>query len=173
MKNILSHIIRFLFLILLQVFIVNNIDLGNANYYISPFIYITFLFVLPNSTNLFALIFLGFILGLTMDFFMDTYGIHASASTLIAFIRPTFSKQLEDPNSYPENNNLTVYLGDRFKYIYYISLLSFIYCFWLFLLEEFSFKYLHIILLKAVLSSICSVLFILIGQFLFFSKSKK
>lgn len=164
------HIIRFVFLILLQVLIINNIDLGDMNYYISPFIYILFLLVLPNSTNLFLLMFLGFITGLTMDIFMDTYGVHASACTLVAFMRPTFSKQLEDPNTYSENKLLTIYNGDRYKYIYYIAFLSFIFALWLFLLEEFSFRYLHIIILKAILSAIFSTLLMIIGQFLLFQK---
>ena len=129
-----------------------------------------FLFTLPVNINRFLTLAIAFILGLSVDLFMDSYGVHASACVLIAYLKPRFTNQMETQNTFQSTYNLSVHMVDSIQYIVYISSLSAIFFFWLFLLEEFSFVRLHYILLKTILSTIVSVIFILVGQFLFFSK---
>lgn len=166
------NIIRFFLLIFIQIFIVNNINFGVASYLIAPSVYISFLLTFPTNTNRYLYMLLGFAVGLSIDFFQDTYGVHASASVLLAYLRPKFTNRLEDQNTFQETYNLSIYMVDRAQYIIYLLSLTGIFLFWVFLLEEFNFKYLHIILLKTILSTIVSVTLIVIGQFLFFSKPK-
>ena len=55
----------FLFLLGLQVLILNNINfLG----YINPFLYIAFIFLYPLKENKFPLLFFSFMLGISIDF---------------------------------------------------------------------------------------------------------
>ena len=170
MQLVIINIIRFFLLVFIQVFIVNNIDFWSLNYLISPIVYISFLFTLPVNLDRFLTLAIAFLLGLSVDFFMDSYGVHASACVLIAYLKPRFTNQMETQNTFQSTYNLSIHMVDSIQYIVYISSLSAIFFFWLFLLEEFSFVRLHHILLKTVLSTIVSVIFILVGQFLFFSK---
>ena len=65
-NEIFKNIIRFILLVLTQVLLLNHIDfLG----YVNPYIYILFIIVFPFTGNKSLLIFLSFILGLTIDFF--------------------------------------------------------------------------------------------------------
>ena len=87
MNKILSQGLFFLFLLCLQVFILNNINfLG----YINPYLYIAFIFLYPLEKNKFPLLFLSFILGISIDFFSDSGGIHAFSILFIAYTRLFF-----------------------------------------------------------------------------------
>ena len=90
MNNIvLNTVLRFIGLVLLQVIICSNINfLG----YLNPYIYIIFIFLYPISNNRLLFIFLSFLLGLSVDLFLDSGGVHATASVAIAYVRPLFLK---------------------------------------------------------------------------------
>ncbi len=76
---------RFILLILFQVLIFNHIDfLG----YINPYIYIIFILLFPLNANRSLFLFISFLLGLFLDIFSDSGGVHAAACVTIAFIRP-------------------------------------------------------------------------------------
>jgi len=86
MSNIIFiNSIRFISVVLIQIFICNNINfLG----YINPMIYIYFILVFPIKNNRSLFLILAFLLGLTIDIFSDSGGINAAASLCIAYIRP-------------------------------------------------------------------------------------
>ena len=86
MINIISrNIFRFIFLILLQVLILNNMNFSG---FVNPYLYILFVLLLPFETPRWFLIFTSFLLGLSIDIFSDSLGMHAFASVSIAFLRP-------------------------------------------------------------------------------------
>jgi hypothetical protein len=89
MNELPKYIFRFVALVLLQVLVLDNIQLGG---YINPFPYIYFILILPINTGRLTLLFFGFLLGITLDVFSATGGIHAAACTLIAFYRPFLLK---------------------------------------------------------------------------------
>jgi len=72
-------------MVLVQVWILNNIQLSG---YINPYLYIMFLLVLPFEISFWILIPAGFLLGITIDMFMHTPGLHAAATVFAAFVRP-------------------------------------------------------------------------------------
>jgi rod shape-determining protein MreD len=73
----------------------------------TPLTYLYFILLLPSSTNRNLLIFLGFILGLSIDFFSYTLGIHAMASTIAGFSR-NYSLKLFSPRDMPNEYNPSV-----------------------------------------------------------------
>ena len=77
MNNIVAaNITRFIILVLIQVLVLININfLG----YINPYIYILFIILFPIKNNRLLFIFLSFLLGLTVDLFLDSGGVHAAA----------------------------------------------------------------------------------------------
>lgn len=85
MQGSVSHIIRFVFLVLLQGLVLNNIDLFG---YSNPYVYILFLLLLPQDASPSAVLVISFFLGLCVDMFTLTWGMHTAASVFVAFIRP-------------------------------------------------------------------------------------
>src|ERR1035437_4349737 len=81
----LKNIGRFVFLILFQVLILNNIQFGG---YINPYFYIYFILLLPYETPRWLLLLSAFLLGISLDAFTNTFGLNASACVLMAFVRP-------------------------------------------------------------------------------------
>jgi len=90
MNNIaLNIVLRFVGLVLLQVIICSNINfLG----YLNPYVYVIFMFLYPITNNRLLFIFLSFSIGLSIDIFLDSGGVHAAASVAIAYVRPLFLK---------------------------------------------------------------------------------
>ena len=83
-KLIFTNIFRFIVLVLLQVLILNKINLFG---HINPMVYIVWVFLFPIRKNKTAFLLLSFLLGLTIDHFSDSGGIHAAATLFIAFYR--------------------------------------------------------------------------------------
>lgn len=82
--NIQRYLVLFGILILLQIPLLHNwvfFDLG------FPFLYIGFLLFLPQQLSRVWLLIAGFFIGLLMDVFSNTPGMHASATVLVCFVR--------------------------------------------------------------------------------------
>lgn len=88
-SNALSFIGRFIGLVLVQVLICNHINFFG---YINPFIYLVFIIIYPSQNNRTNLLLSAFALGLAVDIFSDSGGIHAAASVFVAYLRPGFLK---------------------------------------------------------------------------------
>lgn len=86
--NIIS-IFQFIFLLFLQAFLLNNINLFG---FINPNLYLLFIVVFPLNSNSTLLIVLGFLLGLLLDLLTQGSGGHTIASLTIAFLRPYIIK---------------------------------------------------------------------------------
>lgn len=158
MPVVLENIIRFILLVLAQVLVMNNIQfLG----YINPYIYILFILSLPYLTPRWFVLFLAFGIGIIIDIFSDTLGIHAFAAVFIAFFRTGMIKlftSIEEGNN-PTPSFHTFGVG---AYIKYIILAVLIHHSTLFFLESLSFMHLWLVAGKIIFSSILTVL-LLIG----------
>jgi hypothetical protein len=85
-NSFLKYIIRFTIFILVQVYVLDKIP--HLHRFIAPYLYYLFILWLPFSISRFGLMIVGFITGLTLDYFMTTPGLHAAACVLIAYVRP-------------------------------------------------------------------------------------
>ncbi len=164
---ILRNIGRFLFLVLFQVLILDNIQLGP---YLNPFMYVLFILLMPFETPGWLLLIAAFLLGFSIDLFEHTPGIHASAMVLMAFIRPSVLKMIApregyEPNSYPRIH----YYGVSW-FLQYSAILVFSHHLFLFYLEVFTFSGFFITFLRILLSSLFSIGLIILSQFLIFKK---
>lgn len=170
-RSILTNILRFLALVFIQVFLLKNISLYNLS---TPYMYILFILLLPFETPNILLFALSFILGLTIDAFYDTPGLHATACVLLAFVRILFisitvQKEGFDNEPEPTLSNM----GFRWFFTYTLILTLF-HHFFLFMLEVFRFSEIQYTLGRALLSSIFTVFLILIsGLISYKSKERK
>lgn len=172
MNLIGANIFRFIGLILLQVFVVNQIDLGFLNSHISLAVYVSFLLTFSTKISKYITMLVALLLGLSIDMFLNTEGIHASACLFLALVRPYLLRRIQTANPLENVQELTVYTEDIQKYALYSVLLLGAFFFWLFLIEEFSLLALPLILVKTVLSTIFTALLIIIGQYLLYRKPK-
>ena len=165
--NLLKYSIVFIVSVLLQVLLFNNILIFRV---VAPFFYILFILLLPFYTPRALLLFLSFALGLTVDIFTNTPGVHASASLLTGFLRPGIlqlisSRETLESVTAPRVGNM----GFQW-FAGYATFLVFIHHFFLFFIEAFTFEGFLITLLRVILSSVLSVVLIVLSQFIIFRK---
>ncbi|MGV6827785.1 MAG: rod shape-determining protein MreD [Flavobacteriales bacterium] len=165
-KELFINALRFVVLVIIQVMILNNINfLG----YINPYLYILFILIFPFNGNQSLLIFLSFILGLSIDMFEDSGGIHAGASVFIAFIRP-FILKYSFGISY-EYDAIKINQTDLKKSLVYFSIMILIHHLILFSLEIFNLNLLVLILKSTLFSGIFTFILILSTRLLFSKKN--
>lgn len=157
MPVVLQNILRFLFLVLLQVLVLNNIQFIG---YINPYLYLLFILSLPVQTPRWLSLLLAFGIGLTIDAFTNTMGMHAFASVMAAFLRNGIIKlfiAIEEGNN-PTPNFHTFGVG---AYVKYVVAMVIVHHSTLFILEAFSLYHFWILSAKIILSSLVTILLIL------------
>lgn len=154
----------FVSLVLIQVLILNQVQFSG---FVNPYVYILFILLLPVSTPRYAVLILAFLLGLSVDIFSNSLGLHAAASVFIAYARPlvirVISNREEDRSDYPGlfQNKWTWFLS-------YVSIMVFLHHLLLFYLEVFSFSNFAGTLFRVIISSLFSIFVIVLSQFLVF-----
>jgi rod shape-determining protein MreD len=165
-KGLIWNIVAFVVIVLIQVAIMNNLQFSG---FVNPYFYILFILLLPVNIPNYQLLFSGFLLGITIDIFANTPGIHASATVFVSFLRPFLfnSYNFDDKEKVliPSLRNI----GVR-SFVKYAALMILIHHFFLFFIEVFSFSGFLYTMLRAVLSSIFTFVVILISQFIIFRK---
>ena len=163
-NEILVNIGRFIILVFVQVFLLNNINLGG---YINPYVYILFILLYPVGGNKSLLIFLSFLLGLSVDIFEDSGGVHAAACVFIAYIRPVVLKYAFGL-SY-EYNSVNLKKAAPIERFTYITSMVVLHHFVMFALEIFSFEHM-LLLLKSTLFSALFTVILIFGSLILFTK---
>ena len=169
-RTIIINILRFIVLVFIQVFLLKNITLYNLA---TPYLYILFILLLPFETPNVVLFILAFVMGLTIDAFYDTPGLHAAACVVLALARVLFiniTVQKEGFDNEPEPT-LSI-MGFRW-FLIYALLLTFIHHFFLFNLEVFSFSGIQYTLSRVILSSVFTVFLMLVSGLLFYSRKER
>lgn len=154
---LLVNIFRFILLLAVQIIIFNNMNfLG----YISPFPYILFIILYPVNGNKSGLVLASFMLGLIMDMFSNSGGIHATACLVLSYFRPSIFKFAFGLSYEYQTVKLNdVLTPERFSFI----LLSVvIHHFTLFILEAFQFSLILDILIRSLLSTIFTIIICII-----------
>ena len=170
MNTTVKIILRLAGLIVAQVLIVNHIRLGG---YVHPYIYMIFIILLPINMPKIPLLLTGFSLGLVIDLFMGTLGLHAATTTLIAFCRPAIIRIISGSQKLDNIYEPTIeHLGFPW-FLRYTLCIVILHHFALFLLESFSFRLMGQELLRILLSTPVSIFLILIILYLFKTDKKK
>ena len=159
----LRNIGRFIFLILFQVLILNNIQFSG---YVNPYFYIYFILLLPFETPPWLLLFSAFILGMSLDTFTNTIGLNAAACVLIAFIRPFVIRMISTGTEFMIGHSPSLRNQGVKWFAYYSIILVLVHHFALFFLEIFRFNELFQTILRVLLSSLFTLLMIFIAEYL-------
>jgi rod shape-determining protein MreD len=97
--SIFKEILLFVILVLLQVLLLNRIAVFGLAV---PILYIYFLIKLPYGRNRFYVIVSGFLLGIVIDIFLNTPGMNAAATTIIATLRSMVLNLFYPKNEYED-----------------------------------------------------------------------
>ncbi len=147
------NIFRFLLLLTVQIIIFNNMSfLG----YISPFPYILFIILYPVNGNKYGLLLASFFLGLILDIFSNSGGIHTTACVVLAYYRPyIFKFSFGVSYEYQTVKLNDVLTPERFSFLLLAVLIHHI---TLFVLETFQISFFFDTLLRILLSSTFTIL---------------
>ena len=170
MNKTLLNIIRFVALVLLQVLVINHIRLGG---YVHPYIYMIFILLLPFSMPKWQILVLGFVTGLTIDLFTGTPGLHAGATTLMAFCRPPIISLISGNQKFENIYEPNLSQLDGMWFFRYVLCLVLIHHFALFFLESFSIHLIGQVLLRILLSVPVSVFLIMMIMYIFKTEKKR
>lgn len=175
MSIYLKSFFRFCIIVLIQVYILNKIHLRwwaqpTGFPVFIPYLYPLFILLLPMETPVWVLLSLGFVLGITVDSFMDSAGMHAFATVLIAYLRTNVLNALLPKNlsEYPNQSPGVKNMG-WVPFLVYSGFLILIHHAAYFTIELWSFHNVGYLLLKIVASSVTSLLFV-IAYLLLFTK---
>ncbi len=157
-------------LVIVQVLIIQNINLSG---YIILLPYVMIIIILPFETNKLIVLFAAFILGICIDYFYDSSGIHASACTFMGFSRYYVLKYIAPRDGYDIGVKPTIEDMGLEWFLRYAGTLILIHHFFLFYTEIFRFSEFFKTLLRIILSSLGTFGIIYLIQFLFYSNKRR
>ncbi len=173
MSDYLKNFLRFCLIITIQVLILNKIPLRWWSQPMGfplfiPMLYPLFILLLPFRTPLWLILILGFVTGLTIDTFMNTAGMHALATTVIAFLRPFILNALL-PRNQEEYAGQSPGLRNMgwFPFLTYSFFLILIHHSVYFIVELWSLKNIGYLFLKILASTLTTILFVISYLLLF------
>jgi hypothetical protein len=121
--SILKYFGLYAFVVLIQLFILNNLFIGGSySFLFQPQIIVLFLLLIPATVSHVWLIIISFLAGYVYDVFFNCWGIHASVSTLIGFTRYYFTRDIETVIAARDEDNQiwTSKKGNTWKWTYFL-----------------------------------------------------
>lgn len=172
MTDYIKYIIRFILLVLFQVFILNNIDLFG---FMNPFLYVVFILILPFKIKHTPLVILSFLMGYFVDLLSgNIMGIHAASAVLLGFLRPSIIRLVSSSQSDYENKYAPNIISMGGKWFFtYAGVLVFVYNLSYFFLEHFTFSGFFKTIFIAIANTAFTLLAIFIYEYLRNRKSSR
>ncbi len=155
------NIFRFFLLLLIQGLVLQYI--GFKHIYI--FIYPIFIMLLPLEIPHGLLVFLGFLMGISVDVFYNSFGLHASVMALLSFSRPLICGLLEPRGGFEVGKALTKNSFGLRWFIRYSAVITLLHMLFIVLFEELSLSL--FLLARIFLGFILSMLLVILYQFIF------
>ncbi len=168
--NIIKYGAIFILLVLFQGLILNNIEFGD---YVVPLLYVVFILALPFETPNWLVLIIGFVLGIFIDSFTDTLGMHTSATVFMAFGRSYLLKLIEPRGGYEFNSKPNVQFMGLTWYLLYASILVFLHHIFLFYIEAFKFTQFFFTFGRAIASTFFTMILVLIVQLFNYKSTTK
>jgi hypothetical protein len=161
-SNILPHVWRFFVLTLFQVLVLKQLALSAGSYF-NVLIYPLFIFFLPIRIATAYAVLLGFAIGITVDSFYGSLGVHASAGAFSGLIRgvileafgPKGGLKGKEPVFAPQ------YFGWQ-SFLQAMGVFMVFHLFFYFSVDAFTFVYFTTITLKTLASWVLSMIFVLL-----------
>jgi hypothetical protein len=172
-RETLRHIIRGILILVVQILILRRISSGNQWIWLNSdiFIYPIIILLLPIRLARHYVILAGFLLGLLIDMFYDTVGVHAFALTAMAYGRGLILSYLEPRGGYQLSMSPTRHSMGINWLLGYTAFSIFLFVLLYFIAEIFTFVYFGKIMLKTILTFLMSMM-VVMGYHLLFNPRK-
>lgn len=160
MNSWFENIIRLLAVVFLQVLLVNNLHfLGIVN----PCIYILFLLALPASVGKLWQLLIGFGVGLVIDVFTNSPGVHTASCTALMLLRPYLLSWMvqEEERLVGTLNANSLTWG---VYIRYVAEMTLVHHTLVFALQAFTWHAAWLTLIQIVVSSLVTISLLLFWE---------
>lgn len=171
MNSIISNVLRFLILLVVQIAVCQHICLFG---YMTPALFLLALFLLPLELPLSLQYFIGFATGFVVDAFAHTLGAGAFACTLMMFARPYVVLLLNGNNNNKFENIERPEPGVKdFRWVFlYTLVMTLLYQISAVMLETMTFRNFGHTVLVILGNTVFSVFVILCVEYIFFSRTK-
>ncbi len=172
MSNPIIQIFRFLLFILVQALVLNHMP--PVHQFITPYLYFLFLIWLPFTVPRQWMLVLGFITGISLDFFTKTPGLHASACLWLAYLRtPLINLLVPRETKELKSGSPGIHSMGFASYALFVVVLTLFHHGWLVLMEWMSFGDFFYFVGKVLFTTLASLVLILITELLFRPIKKK
>lgn len=161
-----TYLLKFIGIILLQILVVDNIELSA---YVNPYIYVSFILLLPVTLKPWLSLALGFLCGAAIDTFTSTPGLHIAATVLLAYVRIHYLRFATTKEDIEGRVRPTMSKKGVVWFIFYCFTLTLVHHTFLFFLEIYGFQEFFSTMLRIILSTLVTVLMIVVGQLLFYN----
>ena len=159
-----AHIFTALFLILVQILICRNVQIEIfGRYVMTILVYPGALLFIPIGIRVAPTLIAAFVIGLIVDVFYDSPGVHAGALVFTAFMRPLVLRWVEPRQKYRLDANPTFGMMGTSWMVTYTAILLLIHCLLYFALDAFTFVFFDKILISSI--STFALSFILIMMY--------
>ncbi len=166
MSTLVKLALRFCLFIFVQVFVLFQIP--PLHHLVTPYLYMLFILWLPFKMGRRTQLLLAFLLGLALDSFTQTYGLHSAPCVLIAYIRPFLIKMLVPQEDVELNyNEPSVHSMGFASYFTYLTILIFIHHILLFFLQALQTGGMVYFVVKTLFSTAVSLILVLLTELLF------
>ncbi len=170
-NSIFPNIWRFFGLVVLQVLLLQQITLSIGPYF-NILLYPLFILFLPIQLPAPYVVLLGGLIGMVVDFFYGTLGLHASAGAFSGFARSVILATFEPKGGFTGKEPIAspAYFGWR----WYLQVAGFFFVahlFWYFSVMDFTFVYFTRITLKTLAGWGLTMIFVVLYSALFNPKS--
>ncbi len=163
-RDVIGYIIRFLLLIVVQIALLNNVQFSGL---LNPYLYIYFLIVLPVDFPPNVGLILAFAMGIVIDLFSQTLGMHTISAVFLAYARPYILRYMAPRDGYEFSRMVSVRQMGWLWFLTFSGLMVFLHHFVLFFIESFRISGFGYTLLKAMGSSALTLTLIVVVQLLF------
>lgn len=167
MHRYLTYAGVFVALVLIQIFLIDNISLG---IYFHPLIYVGFLIILPLDTKPVWVLLLSALLGLVVDSMTGMGGLNVIATTATGFMRGTLLSITSGHNTSTDDSIPSLYRLTEKNLAWFIALVILLHSSIYFLLEALSLQHIFHTLLRVILSGIGAGAFVWFFVKLFIEK---
>jgi hypothetical protein len=160
--GILQIVLFFVYLIL-QVVLLKNLVLFNTSF---CFLYVAFILLLPVEMGNLLLMLIAFLLGISVDIFYNSLGLHTMALVLLAYLRNYWLATITPQGGYDIGTPPTLAANGLQWFLVYTLPLVFVHHLVLFFVEASGFTLFWYTMLKAISSLLFTMAAMLLLQYL-------
>ena len=155
--------------LLVQVLLLKNLVLFGVAF---CFLYVLYILLLPSEIKTPTLLVIAFVLGLVIDFFYDTLGMHAASLLVIAFLRNSWIKRLTPTGGYDDDIQPTLLNMGMGWFVYYAFPMFLLHAGIFFYIESLGTELFFPVVQKIIASAIFVFIMSIIVQLLFYNRRR-